>query len=1100
MVFPRIRVFALWAGLACVAGGALPTARASTALDDLTGPWHLFVDDFIVAAKTGLARTYHPFQKHAGNPVLVADEPWEFTIVYIYGTVMHDATGGYRMWYHTLRLSDPNDTGSNILYATSSDGIHWDKPALGIREWNGSTANNMFFTRPTKSGITSVMHTPWDPDPARQYKFMNKDNDGYWAAWSPDGIHVTDSPLNPVFTGGSDVGQFTWDPHTQRFLGYVKNNSYVNDLRRRSVALTTTTDIETWPAEELILEVDSYDDRWVPSGTVQRTHLYGLSAFPYESMYMGFLWIFRATDVDGYYLGPVFAEIVSSHDGITWTREEGTRLAMLPLGPAGAWDDGQLYTARAPVLDGDTLKIYYGACDKEHGTALNQTTCAIGLATLRKDGFASLDAGATPGTVTTKGLAWASGALRVNCTASAGWLKAEVLDDSGNVVPGYGLAACNPVQGNGVDQVVTWVDRVELPTDVAPIRIRFTLQNASLYSFAVGDGARIIQPPTITRHPTDQTTLPGGSASFSVRATGSWPLSFQWQKNGVDLAEGGHFAGTTTMTLRLAGIGTGDAGTYACRVMNPFGEVVSGGAVLHIRVASFAGVGIAPGGTASTVSGITADGSVVCGTSASKAFLWTETDGLKSLALPVGATTATAAGVGIYNGAVVLAAATNASTYRAKRWDGNTLGTGTWSNLPRMDGSLEWNPSGLGTDGAANLWIAGSSVNGGDGNGRQAGRYRQSTGTTDSFALPSLGHDHSDFHAASDTGGFGGQYQYRGTAPAGGARNAMKSAGASPCTGLNTLLGAPTTSTEAVVKAISRNGLVQAGWSYYAGGGANPMPCLWNNSTTPTAIAFLPGGDGDNSGEVLALNGDGTLAGGYTYYAGSPSGPREAFLWDALNGTRHLQTALASQYGLDLSGWTLQEVRAISADGMVLAGNGLHNGVSEGWVVRFVAYVPEPPVITEHPQPRQVCAGETAYFSVGASGIGLSYRWQKDEADLIEDGRYVGTATPILTVSDVTMSDAGDYRCVVTNGGGSVPSNAAALTVRATAPADFDHDCDVDLGDFASFQACFNGPNRTYPQPGCSIADLDGDADVDLADFAAFQACFNGPNRPPACL
>jgi hypothetical protein len=65
--------------------------------------------------------------------------------------------------------------------------------------------------------------------------------------------------------------------------------------------------------------------------------------------------------------------------------------------------------------------------------------------------------------------------------------------------------------------------------------------------------------------------------------------------------------------------------------------------------------------------------------------------------------------------------------------------------------------------------------------------------------------------------------------------------------------------------------------------------------------------------------------------------------------------------------------------------------------------------------------------------------------------------------------------------------------------SDLDHDGDVDLSDFLSFQACFNGPNRPYAQPNCADADLDHDNDVDLKDFLTFQGCFNGPNRPAKC-
>jgi hypothetical protein len=58
--------------------------------------------------------------------------------------------------------------------------------------------------------------------------------------------------------------------------------------------------------------------------------------------------------------------------------------------------------------------------------------------------------------------------------------------------------------------------------------------------------------------------------------------------------------------------------------------------------------------------------------------------------------------------------------------------------------------------------------------------------------------------------------------------------------------------------------------------------------------------------------------------------------------------------------------------------------------------------------------------------------------------------------------------------------------------ADFDHDGDVDLSDFAHFQACFGGPDQPVGA-GCVDADLEGDGDCDLADFGVFVMQFTGP-------
>jgi len=564
---------------------------AVDSVDDLTGPWHLFVDDYPVATKANVVRTYHPFQKHAGNPVLITDKPWE-GLVYLYGTVLPDETRtGYRMWYHTLRTNKACSDASRELYATSTDGINWVKPILNLRVGCGATTNNMYFTRPTPGGLTSVMQTPWDPDPAQRYKFMSYDSGDFWAAWSSNGINVVDAPNNPVFTGGSDVGQFSWDPHTQLYRGYVKNGWIdSNGRQRRAVALTTTTNINYWPQESLILWPDAFDDRWIIPGSVQRTHFYGLSAFAYERMYIGFLWIFRATELDGelpgYLIGPCFVELVSSHDGVNWTREEGDRPPILPLGPPGSWDDGMVFTARAPLVEGDTMKLWYGGFDEVHGTALDKTRGSIGLATLRKDGFASLDAGASVGSIVTESLTEVAGPLRVNYRAVGGSLKVEVLDANYNVVPGYSQADCIPLTGDSVDRTVTWMTHSELPAGMTLLRLRFILQNASVYSFMAGESASLPQSPTIRQHPSSRTNFIGSVATFNVRAVGAPAPDYQWQKNEANLTNGGHYSGCTTATLTIAGADETDVASYHCVVTNFSGGVTSSPATLTVQGAT----------------------------------------------------------------------------------------------------------------------------------------------------------------------------------------------------------------------------------------------------------------------------------------------------------------------------------------------------------------------------------------------------------------------------------------------------------------------------------------------------------------------------------
>ena len=615
------------------------SASAAQSLSDLTGPWQLVIDDFLIDAKSNLARTYHAFDKYAGNPVMEADQPWEGPNVYLYGTVLPtEDHSGYRMWYHTL------STGQ-ACYATSTDGIHWTKPALDIISYDGSTANNMYTTI---GSLVSVMHTPFNADPNRRYTFFGYGTGGYMGAWSPDGIHWTGVPTNPLITGG-DVAHAAWDYLNNRYIGYIKVGGYVNGLKRRSVGFSETTDFTSWPVPYLIMVPDAIDDRWVTAGTIQRTSFYGFCPFAYESMYIGFLWIFRATDADGYNDGTIYVEVVSSHDGVHWTREEGDRPAMLPLGPDGAWDDSMVFTSTHPIKEGNTLKLYYGGFDDTHMYP-NNWHGKIGLATLRKDGFASLDAGAAEGTLTTRPLGGTNGPLHVNCNAAAGRLKVEVLDNAGQVVPGFGRDDCTALQSDTTDQIVTWTGGSDLPATSAPIRLRFILQNASLYSFNAGTGVRTAAPPVITQPPAAGTVLPGGNASFSVQAIVQAPATYQWQKNGANLTNGGHYSGTATSQLTVSQADCQDIESYRCVVTHTGGSTTSTSANLSLVTWAFTGIGKLSGATDSTVASLSSDGSVAAGTSGGKAVIWSAAQGLKSLGLPAGASTSAGVGVGIAPG------------------------------------------------------------------------------------------------------------------------------------------------------------------------------------------------------------------------------------------------------------------------------------------------------------------------------------------------------------------------------------------------------------------------------------------------------------------
>jgi hypothetical protein len=454
-------------------------APGPKSFSDLTGPWQLFVDDHLIDSMSQLVRRYHPFQKHDANPLNYPSDKIGR------GTVLPDPEGkGYRRWVNANTM------------ATSADGLTWARSVRLKRDSQESRGN------------ISVIHTPWDE--GREYKMIGTGDDpvqkqkkdplnnggGRYGAYSSDGIHWKELSDRPLFPDRSDTGLFAWDPHRRRYFGAPKIWTHVRGFQRRCVGLSAGEEFTPgWPTAELILAPDEQDDHWA-TRPGQRTEFYNLSPFAYESMYLGLLEVFRNTD--GWKDGPIHIELVTSRDGIHWKRVAGERKPILPNGPPGSWDAGMVKVPNHPLVEGDGIKLFYYGTSETHGFARKEYETygmedrrkrGLGLATLRKDGFASLDAGAKAGTLTTRILKNPGAALAVNYKTSGGWLKVEVLDPDGKPVPGYRLDDCLPLSGDSTNQAVAWKEHTELPR--RPLRLRFEMQNASLYSFTGGPDLKV---------------------------------------------------------------------------------------------------------------------------------------------------------------------------------------------------------------------------------------------------------------------------------------------------------------------------------------------------------------------------------------------------------------------------------------------------------------------------------------------------------------------------------------------------------------------------------------------------------------------------------
>jgi alpha-tubulin suppressor-like RCC1 family protein len=118
-----------------------------------------------------------------------------------------------------------------------------------------------------------------------------------------------------------------------------------------------------------------------------------------------------------------------------------------------------------------------------------------------------------------------------------------------------------------------------LDTDSTTYQVVVSNPDGSTNSSAVT--LTVLDPPTITAQPVNVMTNQGGTATFSVMANGTSPLSYQWQKNGSNLNNNDNVSGANYSTLTLTSLTPWDAGIYTVVVSNAAGSVTSLYAVLR---------------------------------------------------------------------------------------------------------------------------------------------------------------------------------------------------------------------------------------------------------------------------------------------------------------------------------------------------------------------------------------------------------------------------------------------------------------------------------------------------------------------------------------
>jgi hypothetical protein len=274
-----------------------------------------------------------------------------------------------------------------------------------------------------------------------------------------------------VLSQGSDT--------THTILYDAKQKKYVAYGRMgfgRTVAMTASDDAWHWSEPRRVLACDGRDG---PGGQI-----YGMPTDLYEGVYLGMFWMYReGTDAR------IDTQLATSRDGRHWQRV-ADRQTFLPNAPMGSWDDGMSRAGRGINVVGDTIYLHYSMVNGPHRSPRfpkpeRKFPGAIGLVTLRRDGFVSLDAGAEPGTLVTKPFAWPGGSLHVNADTSRGWLRVSVLDESGGPIQGF--EGSKPISADTTRSAASW-DKANLRRlDNRRVRLKFTLYKGRLFSYWIGE-------------------------------------------------------------------------------------------------------------------------------------------------------------------------------------------------------------------------------------------------------------------------------------------------------------------------------------------------------------------------------------------------------------------------------------------------------------------------------------------------------------------------------------------------------------------------------------------------------------------------------------
>jgi hypothetical protein len=518
-------------GFAGIASGEANGLRDAAKPWDVGNRRQVFIDGrFLAESHQVELHVHQPIKTR--EPTIKPEYPWEQGGVGPYSCVLKE-NKTYHMWYHVMSSVQwhIDKYAGCICYARSEDGIHWEKPHLGIVAYEGDRKNNIVFghgAAGVKFGQDGGM-VFIDPTAPADQKFrlvmnLKEAGEGIHVFSSPDGIHWRLTHPSVLTARTQEHGHHLdsqnvifYDDRLKKYVAYGRKNLGRDGSAGRSVFRAEADDLTGFPVVQdmpVALGPDPLDMFHGETAVVD----YYLSAAVKYPWAQDAYYMFPTT----YYhyipgtlreftkevptnAGPLHTQFAASRDGIRWERYD--RRPFVDLGMKGEfdWASSRMIYGIVPDVEGREMYMYYRASDWLHGwdrdernkrilteagLGASQNIAVISRVVLRRDGFVSVRAAYTGGEFVTPLIKFKGSKLALNVDTSAtGIVRVGIINKDGQPIDGYRVPHCDRIHtANEANRVVTWRGNADVSQFAGqPIRLRFVMRDADLYAFEFQD-------------------------------------------------------------------------------------------------------------------------------------------------------------------------------------------------------------------------------------------------------------------------------------------------------------------------------------------------------------------------------------------------------------------------------------------------------------------------------------------------------------------------------------------------------------------------------------------------------------------------------------